>query len=488
MSQQSEIVCRDRRGHRLHHNVITVKPILIPEEPRLVKPKLHLVREKTVKNVLPKSLYEPLEEIAKKLPWEDEYRIDAFDKVYWAAHNASCYKILNSNLMDTLKQENLDIAIAYGSNPCQLAVTHILAVPTIYFDLEGLTDETLIASGSPLDLSYPPSHCNTNENDHIMMKFMRHSFCYLKEYLAQSELPFIASLVSERHRLLDGPITKMFAEDYTIKKRYNGFPDVDQLKRHSAAFFVNTDPLLEYQRALPPHVIPVGGLHIDHPKPLFAPWNTTIESAEEGMIIVSLGTQADSGYMTEKQRLAIADALSKLTKYRIYWRIGPNMNRLLQTTNSLEKDLPKHINLTTYIPQNDLLAHKACKLLVTNGGMASIMEAVAHGVPIVGIPLYGSNRHNLRKVQYKGLGVILEKTELSSASLLKAMKAVLEGSKHKTIAKEMSKEFKSRSESPFAKALHYIEHIGRHHSNAYLGSRYIIFILKLNILHMVINY
>ena len=52
--------------------------------------------------------------------------------------------------------------------------------------------------------------------------------------------------------------------------RYNGCPDVDQLKRHSAAFFVNTDPLLEYPRALPPHVIPVGGLHIDHPKPLFA--------------------------------------------------------------------------------------------------------------------------------------------------------------------------------------------------------------------------
>ncbi|KAL6726562.1 hypothetical protein Aduo_008523 [Ancylostoma duodenale] len=37
-----------------HHNVITVKPILIPEEPRLVKPKLHLVREKTLKNLLPK--------------------------------------------------------------------------------------------------------------------------------------------------------------------------------------------------------------------------------------------------------------------------------------------------------------------------------------------------------------------------------------------------------------------------------------------------
>lgn len=37
-----------------HHNVVTVKGILVPEEPRLVKPRLHLVREKVIKNLLPK--------------------------------------------------------------------------------------------------------------------------------------------------------------------------------------------------------------------------------------------------------------------------------------------------------------------------------------------------------------------------------------------------------------------------------------------------
>lgn len=37
-----------------HHNVVTVKPILIPEEPRLVKPRLHLVREKSLKDLLPR--------------------------------------------------------------------------------------------------------------------------------------------------------------------------------------------------------------------------------------------------------------------------------------------------------------------------------------------------------------------------------------------------------------------------------------------------
>lgn len=37
-----------------HHNTVTVKPILIPEEPRLVKPRLHMVREKIIKNLLPR--------------------------------------------------------------------------------------------------------------------------------------------------------------------------------------------------------------------------------------------------------------------------------------------------------------------------------------------------------------------------------------------------------------------------------------------------
>ena len=59
----------------------------------------------------------------------------------------------------------------------------------------------------------------------------------------------------------------------------------------------------------------------------------------------------------------------------------------------------------------------------------SIMEAMAHGVPIVGIPLYGQNRHNLRKVVNKGFGLIVEKAQLSENSLYKAIKEVLENGK-----------------------------------------------------------
>lgn len=39
--------------------------------------------------------------------------------------------------MDTLKKDNIDIAIVYAGNPCQLAILHTLQIPFIYFDVEG---------------------------------------------------------------------------------------------------------------------------------------------------------------------------------------------------------------------------------------------------------------------------------------------------------------------------------------------------------------
>ncbi|KHJ90834.1 UDP-glucoronosyl and UDP-glucosyl transferase [Oesophagostomum dentatum] len=378
-----------------HHNVITVKPILIPEEPRLVKPKLHLVREKTLKNMLPKKQYEDLEKAGDVIPWTTNYEEEAYDEVYWAAHNTSCYKMINSNLLDTLQKDALDVAIVYSGNPCQLALAHVLAVPVIYYDLEGLSDETVVASNSPLNLDIPPSKCFLPEINFLhSLSRIRNGICYMKEYLVQSGIPPISRLISKRYRQLDDPISTMFAEDYNFKKRFKEFPLTTSLLRSSAFFFANTDPLLEFPRALSPRVIPVGGLHIDVPKPLFAV-------------------------------KAILGALSRLTKYRIYWRIGHKV----ELKGVKEKDVPDHINLTAFIPQNDLLAHKSCRLLVTNGGMSSLMEAVAHGVPVVGIPLYGSNRHNLRKVVNKGLGLVVNKDELTEQKLYTTMKTVLQGTK-----------------------------------------------------------
>uniref|UniRef100_A0A0K0DRA5 glucuronosyltransferase n=1 Tax=Angiostrongylus cantonensis TaxID=6313 RepID=A0A0K0DRA5_ANGCA len=249
-----------------HHNVITVKPILIPEEPRLVKPKLHLVKEKTLKNLLP-NMYVDLEKAGDVIPWKNEYEDEAYDEVYWTAHNAS-YNILHIS----------------------------------WTMVSGLSDETLVASNSPLNLDVPPSRCFLPSiSFYNSLNRIRNGICYMREFLIQSDIPVLSKLISRKYKLLSSPITAMFAEDSALKKRFKTFPSTSTLLRSCSFFFVNTDPLLEYPRSLSPRVIHVGGMHIDHPRPLFAvsPWNTSIESAEEGLIVVSLGTQVNQAKMKE---------------------------------------------------------------------------------------------------------------------------------------------------------------------------------------------
>ncbi len=61
--------------------------------------------------------------------------------------------------------------------------------------------------------------------------------------------------------------------------------------------------------------------------------------------------------------------------------------------------------------------------------MMSIMEAVAYGVPILGIPLTGSDYHNLRKVEAKGFGKILDKRNLTATSIHAAIRQLLDNPK-----------------------------------------------------------
>lgn len=73
-------------------------------------------------------------------------------------------------------------------------------------------------------------------------------------------------------------------------------------------------------------------------------------------------------------------------------------------------------------------------------------------------------------VTIQGLGLVVEKQALSEATLLKAMRSALDTPKYKTNAKDMSKEFKARASTPFSTALHYIEHVGKHHAATFFSS------------------
>jgi glucuronosyltransferase len=70
------------------------------------------------------------------------------------------------------------------------------------------------------------------------------------------------------------------------------------------------------------------------------------------------------------------------------------------------------------------------RLFITHGGLLSKQEAVHRGVPLVGIPIYGDQAFNVVKIVSAGLGVLLEFKNVTTGSVLWAVKEVLENPRY----------------------------------------------------------
>ncbi len=57
-----------------------------------------------------------------------------------------------------------------------------------------------------------------------------------------------------------------------------------------------------------------------------------------------------------------------------------------------------NIKFVDWAPQNDILAHPAVKLFVTQSGINSLYEAAYNAVPMVSVPIIGDQINNAAKV------------------------------------------------------------------------------------------
>ena len=70
--------------------------------------------------------------------------------------------------------------------------------------------------------------------------------------------------------------------------------------------------------------------------------------------------------------------------------------------------------------------HKNIKAFVTHGGLMSTQESVTYGVPMVGIPLFGDQVHNVKIIANKKIAVELNHRDLTEKSLTAAVKEILQ--------------------------------------------------------------
>jgi glucuronosyltransferase len=68
-------------------------------------------------------------------------------------------------------------------------------------------------------------------------------------------------------------------------------------------------------------------------------------------------------------------------------------------------------------------------LFITQCGLQSFQEAVYHGVPLLGIPFFGDQKYNAKKIATEEIGLHLPFHELTKETLLTSITAILNDSK-----------------------------------------------------------
>jgi UDP:flavonoid glycosyltransferase YjiC (YdhE family) len=98
----------------------------------------------------------------------------------------------------------------------------------------------------------------------------------------------------------------------------------------------------------------------------------------------------------------------------------------------------ENIHVERYIPQSAVLPH--CDLVINHGGSGSVIGALAHGVPLVVLPMGADQPLNAVRCEQLGVGIVLDAVRATSRSVAEAVTAVLSDPTYRAAAQRIRDE------------------------------------------------
>lgn len=117
-----------------------------------------------------------------------------------------------------------------------------------------------------------------------------------------------------------------------------------------------------------------------------------------------------------------------------------------------------NIMFSPWIPQNDLLGHPKTVAFVTHCGNSGQFEALYHGIPMIGFPLFADQYYNCERMKRRVFRVVLDFCTFDSSDILLALSNVTQNNFKQSIRKA-SYIFRHRLVSPIQKASYWVDHV-----------------------------
>ncbi|XP_025100126.1 2-hydroxyacylsphingosine 1-beta-galactosyltransferase-like [Pomacea canaliculata] len=229
------------------------------------------------------------------------------------------------------------------------------------------------------------------------------------------------------------------------------FLTIDMLVARAEIWLVDTDHILDYPRPSMPNVKLIGGTATGPGKPLPPQFKSFMDDTKEGVVIVSFGTYVLSPPEAITQK--IISVLQNLP-FKSIFRCN------ISSPNS------KKILTSSWIPQNDLLAHPNTRVFFSHCGSNGQYEALFHAVPVVCTPLFLDQFYNAERMRVKGMAETVDLNTVSTHELHSTILKVATNTSYKQAITKASELFKIEFGVPVEKAAYWLDHVmkygGRH--------------------------
>ncbi|XP_028660754.2 UDP-glucuronosyltransferase 2A1-like isoform X7 [Erpetoichthys calabaricus] len=206
----------------------------------------------------------------------------------------------------------------------------------------------------------------------------------------------------------------------------------------------------EFPRPYLPNFQFVGGLHCRPAKALPEDMEEFAQSSgDHGIVVLTFGSMIKN--LTREKANLIASALGQIPQ-KVLWRYS----------GETPETLAPNTRLYNWIPQNDLLGHPKTRAFITHGGTNGIYEAIYHGIPMVGIPMFGDQPDNMVHMKAKGAAVVVNFNTMTSQDLVDALNTVINNPTYKESAMKLSRIHHDQPVKPLDTAVFWIEFVMRH--------------------------
>ena len=315
-----------------------------------------------------------------------------------------CERMLdNKKLMQELIGLKFDLVIVDGFvlQMCNFALPHVLGVPHVYM-FSGIVD---LAVGIPALPSFAPT-----------------TFGILSD-----RMTFMEKLTNIGHCMIYAKAISQADDKARFGKYTDGLSMLDIMAK-SELFIVTRDYILEWPLPTLPNVMRLPGLTIRDAKELPQDVKVIVDQSEV-IVVVSFGSSVDT---------LPDDIMTKFLKAFDAVKDATFMFRVSSKAAEKLKEVPKHVKLLPWLPQQDLIGQSKTKVFITHCGNNGQYEAVYHGVPMIGFPLFAEQPHNCMRMKSKGLGLCMDINSFTSDDLSNNINMIMNDVDYSRKAKRLS--------------------------------------------------